>query len=103
MTDKTEVKTEHKTTPKSTRKTTRRALLQGSAVLAGLAGTKAITGFPAVHAAEPVTLRYLGTAVNQSTDIAKKVKEDLGIIIEYVPVTTDVVTKRIITQPDCSI
>ena len=79
---------------------TRRALLQGSATLAGLAGTKAITGFPAVHAAEPVTLRYLGTAVNQSTDIAKKVKEDLGIIIEYVPVTTDVVTKRIITQPD---
>ena len=61
---------------------------------------KPITGFPAVHAAEPVTLRYLGTAVNQSTDIAKKVKEDLGIIIEYVPVTTDVVTKRIITQPD---
>ena len=68
--------------------------------LAGLAATKAITGFPAVHAAEPVTLRYRGTAVNQSTDIAKKVKEDLGIIIEYVPVTTDVVTKRIITQPD---
>ena len=65
-----------------------------------LAGTKVVTGFPAVHAAEPVTLRYLGTAVNQSTDIAKKVKEDLGITIEYVPVTTDVVTKRIITQPD---
>ena len=53
-----------------------------------------------MHAAEPVTLRYLGTAVNQSTDIAKKVKEDLGIIIEYVPVTTDVVAKRIITQPN---
>ena len=47
-----------------------------------------------------MSLRYLGTAVNQSTDIAKKVKEDLGITIEYVPVTTDVVTKRIITQPD---
>ncbi len=79
---------------------TRRTLLRGSATLAGLAGTGAVTGFPAVHAAEPVSLRYLGTAVNQSTDIAKKVKEDLGIIIEYVPVTTDVVTKRIITQPD---
>ena len=74
--------------------------MQSSAALAGLAGTNALTGFPAVHAAEPVTLRYLGTAVNQSTDIAKKVKEDLGITIEYVPVTTDVVTKRIITQPD---
>ena len=79
---------------------TRRKVLQSSAALAGLAGTNALTGFPAVHAAEPVTLRYLGTAVNQSTDIAKKVKEDLGITIEYVPVTTDVVTKRIITQPD---
>ena len=31
------------------------------------AGSGAITGFPAVHLAqEPVTLRYLGTAVNQS-------------------------------------
>ena len=78
----------------------RRTLLQGSAALAGLAGTDVVTGFPAVHAAGPVSLRYLGTAVNQSTDIAKKVKEDLGITIEYVPVTTDVVTKRIITQPD---
>jgi putative spermidine/putrescine transport system substrate-binding protein len=83
-----------------TGRVTRRKLLQSSAALAGLAGTKAVTGFPAVHAAEPVTLRYLGTAVNQSTDIAKKVKDDLGITIEYVPVTTDVVTKRIITQPD---
>jgi putative spermidine/putrescine transport system substrate-binding protein len=82
------------------RSVTRRTLLQHSAALAGVAGTGAITGFPAVHAAEPVSLRYLGTAVNQSIDIAKKVKEDLGIIIEYVPVTTDVVTKRIITQPD---
>jgi putative spermidine/putrescine transport system substrate-binding protein len=52
-----------------------------------------------VHAAGPVTLRYLGTTVNQSTDIANKVKEDLGITIQYVPQTTDEVTKRIITQP----
>jgi putative spermidine/putrescine transport system substrate-binding protein len=78
---------------------TRRTLLQSS-VVAGLAGADAITGFPAVHAAGPVTLRYLGTAVNQSTDIANKVKQDLGITIEYLPVTTDVVTKRIITQPE---
>ena len=45
-------------------------------------------------------LRYLGTAVNQSADIAKKVKEDTGITIEYVAVTTDDVTKRVITQPN---
>ena len=30
--------------------------------------------------------------------IADKIKEDLGITIEYTPVTTDEVTKRIITQ-----
>jgi putative spermidine/putrescine transport system substrate-binding protein len=38
--------------------------------------------------------------VNQSTEIAKKVKEDTGITIEYVPVTTDEVAKRIVTQPN---
>ena len=75
----------------------RRGLLKGAAATAGVG---AITGFPAIVSAEPVTLRYLGTAVNQSREIAEKVKQDLGIIIEYVPVTTDDVTKRVITQPN---
>jgi putative spermidine/putrescine transport system substrate-binding protein len=78
----------------------RRSLLKGASALAGLAGSGAITGFPAVHAQEPKVLRYLGTAVNQSADIAKKVKEDTGITIEYIPVSTDDVTKRVITQPN---
>src|SRR6476660_9835565 len=79
----------------------RRALLKGAGAAAGVAlGSEAIGGFPAIIAAEPVTLRYLGTAVNQSADIARKVKEDLGIVIEYVPVTTDDVSKRVITQPN---
>jgi len=79
----------------------RRSVLKGSAAIAGAAaGSQLITGFPAVIASEPVTLRYLGTAVNQSADIAKTVAEDLGIQIEYIPVTTDDVTKRIITQPN---
>jgi putative spermidine/putrescine transport system substrate-binding protein len=78
----------------------RRTILRGSAIFAGFAATAAVRGFPAIKAAEGQTLRYLGTAVNQSADIAKKVKEDLGITIEYVPVTTDEVTKRIITQPN---
>ena len=78
----------------------RRTLLKGASA-AGLAlGAGPITGFPAVHSAEPVTLRYLGTAVNQSADIARKVKEDLGITIEYIPVVTDEVTKRAVTQPN---
>jgi putative spermidine/putrescine transport system substrate-binding protein len=64
------------------------------------AATAAIAGFPAIVSAQPVTLRYLGTAVNQSKEIAQKVKADLGLVIEYIPVTTDEVAKRIITQPN---
>ncbi len=44
-------------------------------------------------------LRYLGTAVNQSKEIADKFKADTGIEIQYVPLNTDDVTKRIVTQP----
>jgi putative spermidine/putrescine transport system substrate-binding protein len=80
---------------------TRRGVLKGTGAVAGAAvGSGLIAGFPAVISAEPITLRYLGTAVNQSADIAKKAKEDLGIIIEYIPVTTDDVSKRVITQPN---
>src|SRR4029077_3821560 len=79
----------------------RRSMLKGAACVAGAAaGTGGIPGFPAVHSQEPKVLRYLGTAVNQSADIAKKVKEDTGITIEYIPVTTDDVTRRVITQPN---
>ncbi|MEX6508869.1 PotD/PotF family extracellular solute-binding protein [Jiella sp. M17.18] len=79
----------------------RRTLLKGSAALAaGAAGSTLVTGFPAVIAAEPVTLRYLSTAVNQSPAIAKKAMEETGVKIEYVTVTTDEVAKRIITQPN---
>jgi putative spermidine/putrescine transport system substrate-binding protein len=70
----------------------RRTVVKGAAA--------AIAGFPAIVSAQPVTLRYLGTAVNQSKEIAQKVKADLGIVIEYIPVTTDEVAKRIITQPN---
>jgi len=86
---------------KPTVKLSRRTLLRGAGAVAGAAaGSGAITGFPAVWSAEPKVLRYLGTAVNQSADIAKKVKEDTGITLDYVAVTTDDVTKRVITQPN---
>src|SRR5206468_8220727 len=81
---------------KDTIRISRRTVLMGAAAATG---TGLLGGFPAVSAAEPVTLRYRGTAVNQSKDIAQKVKADLGITIEYIPVTTDDVSKRIITQP----
>ena len=77
----------------------RRTLLKGAGALAGAAaGTGAITGFPAVWAQETKELRYFGTAVNQSADIAKKCKEDTGITIKYIAADTDDVTKQIITQ-----
>ena len=78
--------------------TKRRNLLKGTAGVA----TAAMFGgrAPYVMSQENKTLRYLGTAVNQSPEIAAKVKEDLGITLEYIPVTTDEVTKRIVTQPN---
>ena len=84
----------------SSRPVSRRSVIKGAGAVAAAAGSQAIIGFPAVHSQEPKVLRYLGTAVNQSADIAKKVKEDTGITIEYIPVTTDDVTRRVITQPN---
>ncbi len=79
----------------------RRSLLKGAAGAVGLAaGSGAITGFPAVHSADPKVLRYLGTAVNEGDEIAKKCLADTGIKIEYITATTDDVTKRVITQPN---
>src|ERR1700678_3613175 len=79
----------------------RRAVLKGTAGAVGLAaGSGAITGFPHVRSAEPKVLRYLGTAVNEGDDIARKCMADTGIKIEYITVTTDDVTKRVITQPN---
>ena len=67
-----------------------------------LAAASAIGSFPApaVHAAEDKVLRYLGTAVNQSDDMTKKVKAETGITIQNIVATTDDVTKRVITQPN---
>jgi putative spermidine/putrescine transport system substrate-binding protein len=68
-------------------------------VKAAVAGA-GITGFPFVHAQEKITLRYLGTAVNQDRKIAEKFEADTGIKIQYVAVTTDDVTKRAVTAPN---
>ncbi len=71
----------------------RRALLKSAA--AGI-----VTGAPWVHAQDKIVLRYLGTAVNQDKAIAEKFKADTGIEIQYIPVTTDDVTKRAVTAPN---
>jgi len=67
----------------------------------GLAlGAGAITGFPYVHAADPITLRYASTAVTQDTRIAEKFEADTGIKIQYIPLTSDDVVKTAVTQPN---
>ncbi len=82
-------------TNNTTRGPSRRTVLAGGTAL----GAAALAA-PAVHAQGAVTLRYLSTAVNQSPAIAAQAFKETGIKIEYVTVTTDDVTKRIITQPD---
>jgi len=74
--------------------TTRRSLIKGAAAASGT------LAFPFVHAQEKITLRYLGTAVNQDKAIAEKFEADTGIKIQYIPVTTDDVTKRAVTAPN---
>ena len=73
---------------------------QRRTLLKGTAGILAAGVFPAVHSADPIVLRYLGTAVNQDKNIAEKFKADTGITIQYVAVNTDEVTKRAVTSPN---
>jgi len=84
-------------------KTTRDATLAPNpsrrTLVKSVAAGAAITGFPYIHAQEKIVLRYVGTAVNQDKRIADKFKEDTGIEIQYIPVTTDDVTKRAVTAP----
>ena len=76
----------------------RRDLLRATA-LTGAAD--AVSSFPApfVHAADPIVLRYAGTGVNAFNEISQKVKENLGIEIQYTTLTSDDVVKRAVTQP----
>ena len=78
----------------------RRTFLKGAGAAAGLAAGAGIQGFPYVIAQEEITLRYAGTAVNQHAGIAQKLKEDLGINLQYIPLTSDDVVKKAVTQPN---
>ena len=73
--------------------------LQRRTVLTGMAGILA-TGMAPAIGQEKITLRYLGTAVNQDKAIGEKFEKDTGIKIQYVAVTTDDVTKRAVTAPN---
>ncbi len=67
--------------------------------LKGMAAILATGIAPVVLAQEKLTLRYLGTAVNQDKLIAEKFEADTGIRVQYVAVTTDEITKRAVTAP----
>src|SRR5690606_26244439 len=81
----------------------RRAVLKGSAAVAGLAaGSGAITGFPTIWAQniKNVTLRQFGTGVSNLNAVADKVKEDLGFTLQMTALDSDAVAQRAVTQPD---
>jgi putative spermidine/putrescine transport system substrate-binding protein len=73
---------------------TRRRVLLGAAATTGFA----LGRLPAVHAADPVTLRIAGTGVNQFKELADKAKEELGFTIQYTSLVSDDVVKRAVTQ-----
>ncbi|HYI81706.1 MAG TPA: extracellular solute-binding protein, partial [Acetobacteraceae bacterium] len=76
------------------------AVTRRGALLGGAAAAAATLAAPAVHAQGPMTLRFVGTAVNQHQGIKDKVREDLGITLEYIAVTSDDVVRRAVTQPN---
>ena len=82
------------------KKVSRRKMLKTSAAAGAVAGAGIVTGFPAVHAQEAPTIRYLGTAVNMGSEPEKRLFEDTGIKVQYISKTTDEVTKTILTQPN---
>lgn len=57
-------------------------------------------GAPFVKSAQPKVLRYLSTDLDESAAIAKQCFADTGIQIEYTAVSTDEVSKRVLTQPN---
>ena len=88
-------------TPEKPSNLTRRDFIKKSGAATGLAvGSGVITGFPYVHAADPITLRYASTAVTQDTRIAAQFQKDTGLKIQYIPLTSDDVVKTAVTQPN---
>jgi len=87
--------------PKKPANVTRRDFIKKTSAATGLAvGSGVIGGFPYVHAADPITLRYASTAVTQDTRIAAQFEKDTGIKIQYIPLTSDDVVKTAVTQPN---
>lgn len=81
----------------------RRAILKGTAALAGTAlGSGAITGFPTIwgQTTKNIVLRQFGTGVSNINEIADKCKADLGITLQMTALDSDAVVQRAVTQPN---
>ncbi len=76
----------------------RRSLLKTAGAGATIAGLGLAA--PAVHAQNEKVIRYLGTAVAMADELVDRLKADTGITVKFIPVTTDEVTKRVLTQPN---
>ena len=80
-------------------KISRRSLLK-SGVAATTAAAAGTLGAPMIWAQSNIVLRQSGTGVSAFNEIAAKAKEELGINIEYMTVTSDEEVKKAVTQPD---
>ena len=80
------------------KKFNRRTMLKATGASITVAGFGLAS--PVVHSANEKVVRYLGTATTMGSEIDKKLFEDTGIKVQYIPVTTDEVTKRVLTQPN---
>ena len=72
----------------------RRAILKGTAALAGTAlGSGALGGFPTIwgQTTKNITLRQFGTGVSNINEIADKCKADLGITLQMTALDSDAV------------
>ena len=81
----------------------RRAMLKGTAALAGTAlGSGAIGGFPTIwgQTTKNIVLRQFGTGVSNINEIADKCKADLGITLQMTALDSDAVVQRAVTQPN---
>ena len=78
----------------------RRRILKSGLACVATTSAAAISGFPYVHAAGTVELRYISTGVNAYPQIVEKALRDLGIKLVHQIMTTDDILRMVITQPN---
>lgn len=79
----------------------RRAILKGTAAVAGVGAAAAVGGFPTVWANDlkDITLRTLGLAVSNMDPFAKMASDALGFTVQQTAIDLGSIANRGITQP----